>query len=84
MIPPSNRAPQDWFERAMRWYVEGHQGCVCCGARHCVFRSDWSGRIEYYCSVCDFSTCYDLRMNRYYATIGDGRGLLGAALEETA
>jgi hypothetical protein len=39
-------------------------------------------RVEYYCSVCDFSTCHDLRTDQYYATVGDGKGLLGLVLEE--
>jgi hypothetical protein len=76
-----NRAPGDWFRRAAEWYVEGHQGCACCGGQHCVFRTEWGQRIEYYCSVCDFSTCHDLRTGHYYATVGDGKGLLGLVLE---
>jgi hypothetical protein len=76
-----NRTPSDWFQRAAAWYVEGHQACVSCGARHCVFRSVLCQRIEYYCSVCDFSACHDLRTGHYYATPGDGHGLLGVVLE---
>jgi hypothetical protein len=73
-------APSKWFERAAAWYVESHQGCVCCGGQHCVFHTEWCQRIEYYCSVCDFSACHDLRTGHYYASPGDGRGLLGAVL----
>ncbi len=78
------RTPNDWYQRAATWYVEGHQGCVSCGGQHCVFRSEWLQRIEYYCSVCDFSTCLDLRTGHYYATAGDGHGLLGVVLESQA
>jgi hypothetical protein len=81
MKQPPNRPPSEWFERAAAWYVEGHQGCACCGGRHCVFRSEWGLRVEYYCSVCDFSACHDLRTDHYYATPGDGHGLLGMVLE---
>jgi hypothetical protein len=81
MTQPPNRSPRDWFLQAAVWYVNGHQGCVCCGGAHCVFRSDSGHRIEYYCSVCDFSTCHDLKRGHYYATVGDGHGLLGLVLE---
>jgi hypothetical protein len=81
MTQPPNRAPREWFQYAAAWYVEGHQGCVACGEQHCVFRSEWAQRIEYYCSVCDFSTCYDLKTGFYYASAGDGQGVLGMVLE---
>jgi len=81
MTPPPDRTPSEWFQRAMTAYLEDHQGCACCGGRHCVFRSAWGQRIEYYCSVCDFSTCHDYRTGQYYATVGDGHGLLGVVLE---
>jgi hypothetical protein len=81
MTQPPNRTPSEWFQLTTRWYVEGHQGCICCGSQHCVFRSEWGQRVEYYCSVCDFSTCHDLKTGHYYATVGDGHGLLGMVLE---
>jgi hypothetical protein len=81
MTQPPNRTPSEWFRSAKEWYVEGHQGCVCCGGQHCVFRTEWYQRVEYYCSVCDFSACHDLRKGQYYAAVGDGHGLLGLVLE---
>jgi len=84
MKPPPKRSAVEWFEQAADWYVSGHQGCVCCGAQHCVFQSEWCHRLEYYCAVCDFSACHDLRTDHYYATVGDGHGLLGVVLEPEA
>src|SRR5262249_44704736 len=49
------RTAGDWFGEAMRWYLEGHQGCPCCQRRHCVFRSAWGCRIEFHCNECDFA-----------------------------
>jgi hypothetical protein len=80
MTPPPNRTPGELFQSAARWYVQGHQGCVCCRGQHCVFRSDWGQRVEYYCSACDFSTCHDLRTGKYYAAVGDGHALPGVFL----
>ena len=55
----AEHAPVKWFEEAARCYVEGHQACPWCGERHCVFRSEWGGRVEYHCSACDFSARRD-------------------------
>jgi hypothetical protein len=71
----AERTPLEWYEEAVRSYVEGHQGCASCGTQHCVFQSRWGQRIEYYCSACDFSTCFDGQTGRYFAVIGDGRAL---------
>ena len=79
-----SRTPGNWFQSAARWYVEGHQGCVSCQGQHCVFRSQCTQRIEYYCSACDFSTCHVLRSGTYYAIVGDGTGLPGIVLEADA
>jgi hypothetical protein len=55
-----------WFERASRYYVEGHQACPWCAQRHCLFRRRWGGRLEYHCSGCEFSTCQDERNGAHY------------------
>jgi hypothetical protein len=77
----AERTAVEWFVDAARWYVEGHQGCVSCGGQHCVFRSEWGERVEYYCSACDFSVCHDGQTGHYFAAAGDGAptgdGLLG-------
>jgi hypothetical protein len=64
------QSPAEWFAEAMRWYVEAHQGCPCCGSQHCVFRSEWGPRVEYYCSSCDFSACQDRQTGHCYAALG--------------
>jgi hypothetical protein len=71
MMQNSERAPADWFRAAMDCYVVEHQGCPCCRERHCVFRSFWGKRIEYYCSVCEFSVCLDAATGACYFTAGD-------------
>jgi hypothetical protein len=71
----SGRTPLEWYQEAVRAYAEGHQACPQCGAQHCVFRSQWGQRIEYYCSACDFSTCRDGQTGQCVAVIGDGRQL---------
>jgi hypothetical protein len=60
----------EWFHDAERCFVQRHQGCPCCGSSHCVFRSDWGEREEFYCSVCDFSACHDRRSGAYFAAAG--------------
>jgi hypothetical protein len=65
------RTAEEWFEEAVRWYLEGHQGCPCCGGQHCVFRSQWGRRIEYYCTGCDFSVGQDTASRRCTASRGE-------------
>jgi hypothetical protein len=67
----AEHSAQEWFAAAAQWHVEGHQGCIYCGGRHCVFRSEQHGRVEYYCSACDFSACHDERTGQYLAVAGD-------------
>jgi hypothetical protein len=76
----AERTAVEWFADATRWYVEGHQGCACCHQQHCVFRSEWGRRIEYYCTACDFSTCHDGQSGRYFATPGEPSGAGPAVL----
>jgi hypothetical protein len=66
------RTPAQWFEEAVRWYVEAHQGCPCCGEQHCVYRSVLGACVEYYCTSCDFSACLDEQTGQYYAVQGNG------------
>jgi hypothetical protein len=70
----AEQSPRQWFEDAERWYRDEHQGCPCCRARHCVFRSEWGGRVEYYCTSCDFSACHDRPTGRWFAVAGADRG----------
>ena len=67
----SERTASEWFRAAMESYVAEHQGCPCCKGRHCVFRSFWGKRIEYFCSTCEFSVCLDGLNGQYYASAGD-------------
>jgi hypothetical protein len=77
----AERTPSDWYQEAVRAYAEGHQGCPNCEAQHCVFRSQWGQRVEYYCSACDFSTCHDGQTGQCVAVIGDGRQLAESLLD---
>jgi hypothetical protein len=67
------RTADEWFAEALHWYVEGHQGCPCCQTQHCVFRSQWGARVEFYCTTCDFSAARDGLSKRCTAERGDGR-----------
>jgi hypothetical protein len=66
MDPATQRTPAEWFAAAELWYLEGHQGCINCGDRHCVFRSETEALIEFYCYSCDFSVCRQLATGRHY------------------
>ncbi len=81
MSADSERTPWEWYQETVRAYEEGHQGCPHCGAQHCVFRSQWGARVEYYCSACDFSTSRDGATGQCVAVIGDGRQLAESLLE---
>jgi hypothetical protein len=70
----------EWFTAANRWYVEGHQGCASCHGQHCVFRSEWGLRVEYYCSECDFSACHDRHTGSYFVNLGISSHVPGAVL----
>jgi hypothetical protein len=73
--------PLEWYEAAEAWHVQEHQGCPCCCGRHCVFRSEWGDRIEYYCTACDFSASQDRRTGRYFTTAEAGRDRPSTLLE---
>ena len=77
-IPDSSA--MKWFAQAVRAYLEGHQGCARCEAQHCVIRSEWSRRVEFYCTCCDFSTCHDGQSGRYFVDLGEPSGRAGALL----
>jgi hypothetical protein len=66
---------REWFLAASHCYVAEHQGCVRCGARYCVLRSEWGSRVEYHCSACDFSACHDSQSGQSFMDPGDGVGL---------
>ncbi len=83
MRPDGDRTPREWFEAAERCRLQEHQGCPCCGGRHCVFRSEWGGRVEYYCTACDFSASHDPHTGRYFAA-ADGRERPSAVLDQLA
>ncbi len=68
----------------MECYVAEHQGCPCCHARHCVFRSFWGKRIEFYCSRCEFSVCLDAQTGTYHATPGTDHVIVAFVLDEAS
>jgi hypothetical protein len=76
--------PLEWFQVAVRCYIENHQGCATCGRQHCVFQYHWGPGTEYYCSGCDFSVCHDRRLGQYFVTHGDGRSPAENLLEQLA
>ena len=57
---------REWFEKAVRVYVEGHQACAWCGERYQVYKGHRSTRLEYYCPGCEFYVCHDLVTGQYY------------------
>ena len=59
-----------WFTKAVRSYVERHQGCPWCGAAHCVFRNRRPEREQYTCSHCDFFVCHALLSDVYLVAPG--------------
>jgi len=71
MKQTNERTAAEWFRVAMDCYVVNHQGCPFCRGQHCVFRSLWGKRIEYYCSACEFSTCLDGATGECQFAVGD-------------
>lgn len=71
MAPLAARSPAEWFNEAVRLYVAAHQGCAACGGRHCVFRSEFADRVEYSCSACGFSACFERHTSCYLAATAE-------------
>ena len=67
----TERAAREWFEEAVRCYVENHQGCAWCGGAHRVFKVHKGSRIEYYCNGCDFRTGYDPETQVHFSVPGE-------------
>jgi hypothetical protein len=65
------RTTSEWFRAAADSYLTAHQGCPYCHGQHCVFRSFWGKRIEYYCSACEFSVCLDAQTGSFCVTFGE-------------
>lgn len=66
MTHPGQPSPAEWFAKAAQCYIDGHQACVACGGRHCVFRTETADLVEFYCYSCDFSVCNDRRTGRHH------------------
>jgi hypothetical protein len=84
MRPHGDLTPIQWYEAAAHWHLQEHQGCPCCGGRHCVFRSEWGLRVEYYCTACDFSASHDAATGRFFTTAAAGRERPAAVLDPVA
>ncbi len=84
MRPDRDLTPGEWFEAAEHFQLHEHQGCPCCLNRHCVFRSEWDGRVEYYCTACDFSASHDPRTGRCFSTAASGRERPPMVLDQAA
>jgi hypothetical protein len=65
------QTPQQWFDDAVRWYDDRHQGCPWCGGANSVYRTERNGVIEFYCGNCQFFAGHDARSDRFFA--GPGR-----------
>lgn len=66
------RTPAEWFVAVEHGYLEENQGCIHCGERHCVFRTESASLIAYYCYECEFSVCKNTVTGRHYVW-GDGQ-----------
>jgi len=84
MAPEGKLTTGEWYEAAEFWHTEEHQGCPCCRGRHCVFRSEWGDRVEYYCTACDFSASRDRQTGRCFTTTETGRERPSAVLDDLA
>jgi hypothetical protein len=82
MSPDGELTVWEWYEAAEFSYAKEHQGCPCCPGRHCVFRSEWGDRVEYYCTACDFSASRDRRSGRCFTTTETDRERPSAVLGE--
>ncbi len=67
----ADRTPRDWFQEAVRCYVEKHQGCAWCGDAHQVFHFQQGKQVVYYCNSCDFRTSHDPVTNAYVSIPGE-------------
>jgi hypothetical protein len=76
------RSAADWLLAAMDCYVVEHQGCPYCHERHCVFRSLWAKRIDFYCSTCEFAVCLDGQTGTCHATPGNKNAVVAFVLDE--
>lgn len=62
--------PVQWFEEAVRSYLEKHQGCAWCGGSNRVYRWQRGGRLEFYCSYCEFFVCREEDSGRHHVCLG--------------
>ena len=69
-MPHTEWTPVQWFEEAERSYLEKHQGCAWCGGANRVYRTQRPGRLEFYCSHCDFFACRDEANGRIHVMPG--------------
>jgi hypothetical protein len=65
--------PHEWFQKAVHWYVERHQGCPWCGHPYCMYKSEHDHGTEYHCGSCDFFVCKDRAKSTYYLGPGEAR-----------
>lgn len=63
----------DWFREASIWYVDKHQGCPWCGGVNQLYKSHRGTVAEYHCGSCDFFTCHDADVDRYFMAPGERR-----------
>ncbi|HXG09065.1 MAG TPA: hypothetical protein VNK04_04685 [Gemmataceae bacterium] len=70
MNPQPDWTPAQWFNEAVRCYIEGHQACPWCDGSHRVFKSERAGRLDFYCYCCDFYVGYEEQTDCYHVVPG--------------
>ncbi len=68
---PIDRDCHQWYDEAVRCYLEKHQGCPWCGESHCVSRSMRRGQQTYCCQKCDFQASFDHSTGAYAHIVGE-------------
>jgi hypothetical protein len=68
----TKRTSRQWYDEAVRWYVEKHQGCPWCGGSHRVYRLVRGTKETYTCQGCDFQASFDAEKIEYNHIIGEG------------
>lgn len=66
-----DRTSRQWFEEAVRCYVDMHQGCPWCHGSHRVYQLQRGQEQIYTCQGCDFQASHDAGSGEYGHIIGE-------------
>src|SRR5438046_2622352 len=61
----------EWFEEALRCYLEFHQACPWCGGTHCVNHVQRGPFHTFSCQTCDFEVVHDESTGVYRHIVGE-------------